>query len=593
MKQNGHHTASSQDDASARIGYYLILGLLMLIAGCHHSQALYEGPQRSPLEEGRIAEQDLEYADAAEAYSRIDEMVVRDMTLNQLSTAWNNVNANIIHAQRQVQQSPRDAEAHLRLAKQYYSKGLLCTRYTTGIVGSYPHDFVMNEQEYWYRQALEHAQRALRLQPDLPETRLLIGEIYLANNCPDDALTTLKDLIVRSPDFARGYYAIGKVYFDMQATDKIERYLIRTLKLDPDLHDAYYLLGKFYLEQDLYDYAAYTFLELLRRDPHSSPALDLLIEACHELGKYYLEQEAYNRAIVLFQEILRVQPTYDVHQSFLLARQKRKEAELAAVAEAAEAARKAEEAAGVQTDTSQFKAFLFADQSLGTVLSAIQSQDPDLTQALQHFETQDFDAGYNVLQAEPDKNLTNPLRTLAVAFAARQLGRDDEAVQHLRRLANTPTVDTRLRLWAYSALRSMGEQPEQEIADLVMGVVIEVSLPDKNGVDVLAAYADGAVRYINYSGQTITREQGTGEIARLARDVIQTAQPLVLDFPPEQQRLDVKPNNIRISLLTCGGVRVLEDNATRIRQQGSVMSPIFEVGTTLLEELIASYTSAA
>jgi tetratricopeptide (TPR) repeat protein len=570
-----------------RVGVvFLFFVTVGLLEGCHHPEVLYREPERPPFEQGRTFEQKHRYAEAEQQYVQIDNIIVRDMALNQLSAAWDSVNANIIHSQETVNQQPRSAKARLRLAQDYYNKGLLCTRYTTGVVGDYPKDFVFGEQEFFYTEALHQANKALQLQNDYPEVHLLIGEIYLANFRRDDALKELKRLIGKNPDFARGYYAIGKVYFDMKEYEKLERYLIRTIKLDPELHDAYYLLGKFYLEKGWFDYAAFTFLESLRKNPKDRPAFDLLVDSCHELGKYYMEQEQYDQAIRLFREILQVESSYDVHQSLLLARQKKKEA----IAKALEAAALEETTAETRADVSEFKSLLFAEQGLDVLLFTLDVEDDaEFREVIEYLKENNFQEAYDILQSAPDKNRANPYRSLALAFAQQRLGNVEESKQTLRQLAKRAEIESRIRLWAWKALRNMGEEPDVDTMYQVLGVIIEVHLPEEDGVDTLAAYSDGSARYINYSGKIIIWDREEGELADLARQVVRNAQTIVRDFPIGQPGLPIKANNIRINLLTPGGTRVSEDSATSVRQQTSVMSPIFSVGTDLLEAILAAY----
>ena len=543
---------------------YLMVGLLTLIEGCQHPKALYEEPERPPLTQGRTLEQKYQYAEAAQQYERIDDVIIRDMALNHLMSAWGSVNANIVRSQQAVNEQPDSAKARLRLAQDDYTKGLLCTRYTSGIVGPYPKDFVLGEQEFFYSEALLQAQKSLQLQPDLPEAHLLIGEIYLANRRNDDALKELKRLIGKQPDFARGYYAIGKVYLDLKNYELTERYLIHAILLDPTLYDAYYLLGKFYLEKEWFDFAAATFLEMLRHRPQDSPAFELLVNSCHKLAQAYMQQEQYDRAIQLFQEILKVKSAYapgfklttqslenlkkegisggtleglrllenqeftteeeflnavktqigneqavrykelllkyavyDERQRLLLARQKQKEA----LAKKQETAATAKETTA-QPTVSASTALLFADQSLDALLRTLDPKDDaEFGQALKNIQEQKFQEGYNILQTTPDKNQKNPYRRLAVAFAQQQLGKGEEAKQTLRQLTGAADVEARIKLWAWTALRSLGEQPDQKTAAQVLGVVFEVPIPEQTGFDVLAAYADGSVHYINYSGK--------------------------------------------------------------------------------------------
>lgn len=331
----------------------LIIGLCCMLSGCvewHHSEALYDEAPRPPLEKGREHERKHRYAEAEQEYIQITDEAVREMTLNQLTSAWNSVNANIIRAQEVVKQQPRLARARLQLAREYYTKGLLCARYWKESMGDYPHDFVLDEQEYFFRASLEQAQKALRYQPVYPEARLLMAETYLANHLYNEALKELKQLVGKHPEYAKGYYAVGNVYFEMKQHEKVERYYIRAIKLDPDFLDAYYMLGKFYLERQWYDYAAYTYLELLRKNPRDWPSFDMLIQACHQLGDYYVEQERYNQAIGIFQAILEVKASYPVHQSLLQARQKREQAALIAAEQRMQAPESSEEVQA-QTNT--------------------------------------------------------------------------------------------------------------------------------------------------------------------------------------------------------------------------------------------------
>ena len=56
------------------------------------------------LKKGREHERKHRYAHAEDEYVQITDDAVREMTLNQLASAWESVNANIIHAQERVQQ---------------------------------------------------------------------------------------------------------------------------------------------------------------------------------------------------------------------------------------------------------------------------------------------------------------------------------------------------------------------------------------------------------------------------------------------------------------------------------------------------------
>ena len=60
----------------------------------------------------------------------------------------------------------------------------------------------------------------------------------------------------------------------------------------------------------------------------------------------------------------------------------------------------------------------------------------------------------------------------------------------------------------------------------MLGVIVEVPL--KQGLDVLAAFADGRVRYLNQSGKVaILEEGGAPKVEALAKELITVSQPVV------------------------------------------------------------------
>jgi len=73
----------------------------------------------------------------------------------------------------------------------------------------------------------------------------------------------------------------------------------------------------------------------------------------------------------------------------------------------------------------------------------------------------------------------------------------DTAPDAVKNIAAAETAESRVRLLAFNWLREH-EQPMPPRT--LLGVIVEV--PVRGGVDVLAAYLDGEVRYINHDGST-------------------------------------------------------------------------------------------
>src|SRR5688500_9549795 len=92
-----------------------------------------------------------------------------------------------------------------------------------------------------------------------------------------------------------------------------------------------------------------------------------------------------------------------------------------------------------------------------------------------------------------------PADGLARAYQFIRGGQPEEARRSLKEVLADPAEEIRGKLWAWKALRDLGERPPAEVGREVHGVVLEV--PVDGWTDTLAAYSDGRVRYINGQGQ--------------------------------------------------------------------------------------------
>ena len=81
----------------------------------------------------------------------------------------------------------------------------------------------------------------------------------------------------------------------------------------------------------------------------------------------------------------------------------------------------------------------------------------------------------------------------------------------LRALAEDPRADSRVRTLAWGRLR---EQRQPVPTGELLGVVFEVEV--NGGLDVLAAYADGRLRYLNHGGRVAVFGEAAMFTAQLA-----------------------------------------------------------------------------
>jgi hypothetical protein len=121
----------------------------------------------------------------------------------------------------------------------------------------------------------------------------------------------------------------------------------------------------------------------------------------------------------------------------------------------------------------------------------------------------------------------------------------------LHKIASDENNEGRMRALAYNRLRLSGEAVPQK---QVLGVIVEVPLEE--GLDVMAAFSEGGVRYLNRSEIVGVYEGSKHPLEGLAKELIAIAQPVVNQLGPwKKQRLPPPLlGNIRITFLVSDGL---------------------------------------
>jgi hypothetical protein len=150
-------------------------------------------------------------------------------------------------------------------------------------------------------------------------------------------------------------------------------------------------------------------------------------------------------------------------------------------------------------------------------------------------------------------------------------------------LALDPATESRVRALAFNWLRTGGYFTPKGI---VLGVIIEVPLDQ--GLDVLAAYADGSARYLNQTGKVaIIEPDGLPEANRQAKRLVELAQPVVAQIGPwDKPRLPppVRPN-IRLTFIVSDGL-YFGQGPFQAMQQESLAGPLIQQGSQLLALIV-------
>ena len=152
----------------------------------------------------------------------------------------------------------------------------------------------------------------------------------------------------------------------------------------------------------------------------------------------------------------------------------------------------------------------------------------------------------------------------------------------LRAVASDEGNEGRVRALAYNRLRASGDNVP---AKKLLGVIIEVPLQE--GLDVLAAFADGGVRYLNHSGKVAVFEGQGNPIEALAKELIAVSQPVVNQIGPwDKPRLPPpKPGNVRMTFLVSDGL-YFGEGPFSLLQQDQMAGPILAKATQLLQRVV-------
>jgi len=153
----------------------------------------------------------------------------------------------------------------------------------------------------------------------------------------------------------------------------------------------------------------------------------------------------------------------------------------------------------------------------------------------------------------------------------------------LKAIADDQSQESRLRILAYHRLREMQQVvPEKKL----LGVVIEVGLG--TGLDVLAAYPDGRVRYINHNETLSAFDPAPAAWMPTVRKLMAAAQSAVDQIGPWEQLRIAPPTAgmIRMSFLVSDGL-YFGQGAMDVMEQDDMAKPIIATGVELLKLVAA------
>jgi hypothetical protein len=152
-------------------------------------------------------------------------------------------------------------------------------------------------------------------------------------------------------------------------------------------------------------------------------------------------------------------------------------------------------------------------------------------------------------------------------------------------LAGESSQEGRIRYLAYAKLRALG-QPVP--AKVLLGVIVEVPLA--GGLDVLAAFSEGAVRYVNQTGKLAVFE-GVAALQPFVQKLFAASEPVVARIGPWDQprRAPPKAGSVRLTFLVSDGLYFGEGPMV-VMQREAMAGPVIQRATELLQTVVPMAT---
>lgn len=162
---------------------------------------------------------------------------------------------------------------------------------------------------------------------------------------------------------------------------------------------------------------------------------------------------------------------------------------------------------------------------------------------------------------------------------------DPANIPAIKALAADTSQEGRIRYVAFSRLRELGQVVPSKT---LLGVIVEVPLA--GGLDALAAFSEGGVRYINQSGKLVVIE-GTASFVPMVENLFARSQAVVARIGPwDKPRLaPPKQGNVRLTFLVSDGLYFGEGPMSAMQRE-AMAGPIIQQATTLLQAVVAAGT---
>ncbi|MEM7396190.1 MAG: hypothetical protein AAF492_27970, partial [Verrucomicrobiota bacterium] len=152
----------------------------------------------------------------------------------------------------------------------------------------------------------------------------------------------------------------------------------------------------------------------------------------------------------------------------------------------------------------------------------------------------------------------------------------------LDKIANDKSNESRIRLMAFQRLR----EAEREVpAGQLLGTVVEVRWEE--GLDTVAVFTDGRVRYIHHTGSGLEIEGADNPFKRESSEVIAASRPIYesLEISSDKRPLPPRTEHARLTFLASDGVRLQEGRLDELKKDAAAKT-LIESALDLVEKQV-------